>query len=143
MKLSGVFKAILFIPVLSSVVVAGIVFRMMFSELDGALMNQVRELFGLSPIIWLKGEWTAMPVAGGELRFAPVAKALGFAALAAENLTDLPEALRWARQAAGEGSCLLEILLRQGSRTDLGRPTQTPKENLRALTQALRGEAER
>ena len=60
MKLSGVFKAILFIPVLSSVVVAGIVFRMMFSELDGALMNQVRELFGLSPIIWLKGEWTAM-----------------------------------------------------------------------------------
>ncbi len=60
MKLGGMFKAILFVPVLSSVVVAGIIFRMMFSELDGALMNQVRGLFGLSPIIWLKGEWTAM-----------------------------------------------------------------------------------
>ncbi len=60
MKFDGMYKAILFIPVLSSVVVAGIVFRMMFSELDGALMNQVRSLFGLEPIIWLKGEWTAM-----------------------------------------------------------------------------------
>ena len=60
MKFAGLYKAILFVPVLSSVVVAGIIFRMMFSELDGALMNQVRGLFGLSPIIWLKGEWTAM-----------------------------------------------------------------------------------
>jgi len=84
-----------------------------------------------------------MPVVGGELRFAPVARELGFAALSSEKLDDLPDALRWARQAAGEGPCLLEILLRQGSRADLGRPTQTPKENLHALTQALRGEAER
>lgn len=60
MKFAGAYKAILFVPVLSSIVVAGIIFRMMFSELDGALMNQVRELFGLDPIIWLKGEWTAM-----------------------------------------------------------------------------------
>ncbi|MCE5342702.1 MAG: sugar ABC transporter permease [Eubacteriales bacterium] len=60
MKFAGTFKAILFVPVLSSVVVAGIIFRMMFSELDGAMMNQVRGLFGLDPIIWLKGEWTAM-----------------------------------------------------------------------------------
>ena len=60
MKLAGMYKAILFVPVLSSVVVAGIIFRMMFSELDGALMNQVRGMFGLEPIIWLKGEWTAM-----------------------------------------------------------------------------------
>ncbi len=60
MKYSGLFKAILFVPVLSSVVVAGIIFRMMFSELDGAMMNQIRGLFGLEPIYWLKGEWTAM-----------------------------------------------------------------------------------
>jgi len=60
MKASGVFKAILFVPVLSSVVVAGIIFRMMFSELDGAMMNQIRGLFGLEPIRWLKGEWTSM-----------------------------------------------------------------------------------
>ena len=60
MKASGLFKAILFVPVLSSVVVAGIIFRMMFSELDGAMMNQIRGLFGMEPIRWLKGEWTSM-----------------------------------------------------------------------------------
>lgn len=48
------FKTVAFIPVLCSVVVAGIVFRMMFSELDGAMMNQARKLLGMEPIIWLK-----------------------------------------------------------------------------------------
>ena len=48
-------------PVLCSVVVAGIVFRMMFSELPGALMNQALTLFGGKPIAWLKyNRWTAM-----------------------------------------------------------------------------------
>ena len=60
MKGSGFFKAIYYMPVLCSVVVAGIIFRMMFSELDGAMMNQVRAMFGLEPIAWLKGEWTSM-----------------------------------------------------------------------------------
>lgn len=60
MKFTGTYKAIMFVPVLCSVVVAGIIFRMMFSELDGALMNQVRKAIGLEPTIWLKGEWTAM-----------------------------------------------------------------------------------
>ena len=59
-KAGGVFKTVAFMPVLCSVVVAGIIFRMMFSELDGALMNQVRALFGLEPIIWLKGASTSM-----------------------------------------------------------------------------------
>jgi arabinosaccharide transport system permease protein len=45
----GMFKAILFVPVLSSVVVAGIIFRMMFSELDGALMNQCGASSGFRP----------------------------------------------------------------------------------------------
>ena len=60
MRGAGFFKTILFMPVLCSVVVAGIIFRMMFSELPGALMNQVVVLFGAQPVIWLKGEWTAM-----------------------------------------------------------------------------------
>jgi len=60
MKFAGVFKTISFMPVLCSVVVAGIIFRMMFSELDGALMNQVAVFFGGEPQKWLKGEWTAM-----------------------------------------------------------------------------------
>ena len=54
------FKTVAFMPVLSSVVVAGIIFRMMFSELPGALMNQVVTSLGGEPVIWLKGEWTAM-----------------------------------------------------------------------------------
>ncbi len=53
-KTGGLFKTIAFMPVLCSVVVAGIIFRMMFSELDGAMMNQLRGLFGLEPIAWLK-----------------------------------------------------------------------------------------
>lgn len=60
MKYAGIFKVISFTPVLCSVVVAGIVFRMMFSELPGALMNQVRTFLGKTPIVWLKGEWTSM-----------------------------------------------------------------------------------
>ncbi len=53
-KTGGLFKTVAFMPVLCSVVVAGIIFRMMFSELDGAMMNQLRGLFGLKPIAWLK-----------------------------------------------------------------------------------------
>ncbi|MBQ8088363.1 MAG: sugar ABC transporter permease [Clostridia bacterium] len=59
-KVGGLFKTIAFMPVLCSVVVAGIIFRMMFSELDGALMNQVRKLLGQEPIIWLKTAWGSM-----------------------------------------------------------------------------------
>ena len=53
-KTGSLFKTVAFMPVLCSVVVAGIIFRMMFSELDGAMMNQVRELIGLEPMAWLK-----------------------------------------------------------------------------------------
>ena len=59
-KTGNLFKTVAFMPVLCSVVVAGIIFRMMFSELNGALMNQVRGLFGLPPITWLKGKETSM-----------------------------------------------------------------------------------
>ncbi|MBR6707764.1 MAG: sugar ABC transporter permease [Clostridia bacterium] len=59
-KTGKLFKTVAFMPVLCSVVVAGIIFRMMFSELDGALMNQVRGVFGLPPITWLKGAETSM-----------------------------------------------------------------------------------
>ena len=60
MKFASAFKTISFMPVLCSVTVAGIVFRMMFSELPGAMMNQLLVKLGGQPIIWLKGEWTAM-----------------------------------------------------------------------------------
>jgi len=59
-RFADIFKTISYMPVLCSVVVAGIIFRMMFSELDGAMMNQIRASLGLEPIAWLKGEWTSM-----------------------------------------------------------------------------------
>lgn len=60
MKYNDVFKSLYFLPVLSSIVVAGIIFRMMFSELPGALMNSVRAGFGLEAINWPKLEYPSL-----------------------------------------------------------------------------------
>jgi len=53
-RFKSLFKSLLFIPALTSVVVAGIIFRLIFSESDSALMNQMIGLFGAGPIKWLK-----------------------------------------------------------------------------------------
>lgn len=58
MKKPGLFKSIYFIPALTSVVVAGTIFRLMFGEMETSLANQVIGIFGFGPIKWLKGEWT-------------------------------------------------------------------------------------
>ena len=57
-KIKGFFKSSLFIPALTSVVVAGTIFRLIFGEMDTALMNQFIGLFGAEPIKWLKGATT-------------------------------------------------------------------------------------
>lgn len=48
------FKSAFFLPSLTSVVVAGIIFRLSFGEESTALMNQFLSLFGIAPIKWLK-----------------------------------------------------------------------------------------
>ncbi|MBT2288484.1 sugar ABC transporter permease [Paenibacillus albidus] len=53
MPWSNFFRSTLFIPALTSVVVAGVVFRLIFGELDGALMNRVLHMFGISSQRWL------------------------------------------------------------------------------------------
>ncbi|ANY68277.1 arabinose transporter permease [Paenibacillus sp. BIHB 4019] len=53
MRAKNFFRASLFIPALTSIVVAGIIFRLIFSELDGAIMNSFISLFGLSSQKWL------------------------------------------------------------------------------------------
>jgi len=58
MKKPGLFKSIYFVPALTSVVVAGTIFRLMFGEMGTSLANQVIGIFGVEPIKWLKGEWT-------------------------------------------------------------------------------------
>lgn len=53
-RVKAVFKSSMFVPALTSVVVAGIVFRLMFAESGSGLMNQVVGFFGFGPIRWLR-----------------------------------------------------------------------------------------
>jgi len=59
-RIKNIFKSAMFIPALTSVVVAGIVFRLMFSESSSALMNQIVEFFGYGPVKWLKMDGTGL-----------------------------------------------------------------------------------
>ncbi|MCP2267081.1 carbohydrate ABC transporter permease [Promicromonospora thailandica] len=59
-RIKGFFKASMFVPALTSVVVAGIVFRLIFAESDSAMMNQVAEFFGFGPVRWLRGDLTGL-----------------------------------------------------------------------------------
>lgn len=54
MRAKGFFRSMMFVPALTSVVVAGVMFRLMFGELEGSFMNQVVGYFGADPIIWLR-----------------------------------------------------------------------------------------
>ncbi|MBR2527808.1 MAG: sugar ABC transporter permease [Blautia sp.] len=58
-KAKGVWKVIMYIPALTSVVISGMLFRMMFSEAAGSQMNQLMAFLGRTPIAWLKTKWTA------------------------------------------------------------------------------------
>ncbi len=58
-KAKGVWKAILYAPALTSVVISGTLFRMMFTELPTGQMNKILTAFGHEPISWLKMKPTA------------------------------------------------------------------------------------
>ena len=49
-----IFKSAMFLPALTSIVVAGTVFRLIFGEQSGSLMNSIVSIFGVEPIKWLK-----------------------------------------------------------------------------------------
>lgn len=53
-RVKAFFKASMFVPALTSIVVAGIIFRLMYSETESGLMNQVIGLFGADPVRWLR-----------------------------------------------------------------------------------------
>ena len=59
-KAKGVWKALLYLPALTSVVISGTLFRLMFSEYDTGQMNVIVQWLGGDPIPWLKGRETAM-----------------------------------------------------------------------------------
>jgi arabinosaccharide transport system permease protein len=52
-KTKNLFKSVLYLPALTSVVVSGVIFRLMFAEVPSAIMNQVAGLFGHETIRWL------------------------------------------------------------------------------------------
>ena len=59
-KAKGVWKAILYVPALTSVVISGTLFRLMFSEYSTGQMNVFMQFLGLEPIKWLKMHTTGM-----------------------------------------------------------------------------------
>ncbi|GAB3820487.1 sugar ABC transporter permease [Tessaracoccus terricola] len=59
-KLKNFFKSSLFVPALTSVVVAGIIFRLMFAESSTGMMNQIADFFGFGPVRWLRHDLTGL-----------------------------------------------------------------------------------
>lgn len=59
-KAKGFWKALLYLPALTSVVISGTLFRLMFTELETSQMNQLLLLVGMAPVKWLKGKVTGM-----------------------------------------------------------------------------------
>ena len=59
-KVKAFFKSAMFVPALTSVVVAGIIFRLIFSESSTALMNQVVGFIGIEPQRWLRNDLTGL-----------------------------------------------------------------------------------
>jgi arabinosaccharide transport system permease protein len=59
-RVKAVFKSSMFVPALTSIVVAGIIFRLMFSESESSLMNQAVGFFGVGPVRWLREDTTGL-----------------------------------------------------------------------------------
>ena len=59
-KAKGVWKAVLYMPALTSVVISGTLFRLMFTEYSTGQMNKIVMALGMEPFKWLKVGWTGM-----------------------------------------------------------------------------------
>lgn len=59
-KAKGFWKGLLYLPALTSVVISGMLFRLMFSEYETGQMNLLLQSLGLDAIPWLKEGATAM-----------------------------------------------------------------------------------
>lgn len=59
-KAKGLWKAILYMPALTSVVISGTLFRLMFTEYKTGQMNKLMIMLGHQPYKWLKNGWSGM-----------------------------------------------------------------------------------
>lgn len=58
-KAKGVWKAVLYIPALTSVVISGTLFRLMFSEYKTGQLNVIMSMLNMPTMKWLKVKWTS------------------------------------------------------------------------------------
>ncbi len=58
-KAKGVWKAMMYVPALTSVVISGTLFRLMFTEYRTGQMNVLMAALGLPAFKWLKVKWTS------------------------------------------------------------------------------------
>ena len=59
-KAKGLWKAVLYVPALTSVVISGTLFRLMFTEYKTGQMNVITQALGLGTYKWLKMGWSGM-----------------------------------------------------------------------------------
>lgn len=59
-KAKGLWKALLYLPALTSVVISGTLFRLMFSEYNTGQMNIILQALGQAPMKWLKFKGTGL-----------------------------------------------------------------------------------
>ncbi|GAA5415980.1 L-arabinose transport system permease protein AraP [Paraliobacillus ryukyuensis] len=59
-KFKTLFRASIFIPALTSTIVGGMIFRLMFSETDSSVANQIVNLLGFESVDWRYHGWSAM-----------------------------------------------------------------------------------
>jgi phosphonopyruvate decarboxylase len=77
-----------------------------------------------------------MATAGLQVSFTEIVKACGYSeAWRVEGRDELADKITQLRSV--QGPALLEIMVRQGARADLGRPQSTPIENKKAFTEFL------
>ena len=59
-RFKTIFRSALFIPALTSIIVAGVIFRLVFSESENAIANQIIAFFGFEPVQWQFTAWSGM-----------------------------------------------------------------------------------
>ncbi|MCL2703491.1 MAG: sugar ABC transporter permease [Defluviitaleaceae bacterium] len=59
-KASGFWKALMYLPALTSVVISGTLFRLLFAEMPTGQMNILMQWLGQAPVAWLKDDTLAL-----------------------------------------------------------------------------------
>lgn len=59
LKFKNTFRALIFMPYITSMVAVALVFGVFFSNNDTAMANYILQLFGMDPIAWKTNEWGA------------------------------------------------------------------------------------